>query len=85
MRYTNLTDKLKFSADGERVEKFVRLWYDGKNEGGAQAVAIYESGEMYLETIHVLSKKNGVVRAIDISEHMGYSKPSVSWAVGLLK
>ena len=40
---------------------------------------------MYLETIHVLFKKNGSVRSIDISEHMGYSKPSVSRAVGLLK
>ena len=46
---------------------------------------IHESGEMYLETIHVLLKKNGAVRSIDISEHMGYSKPSVSRAVGLLK
>jgi len=48
-------------------------------------MAIYESGEMYLETIHVLSKKNGAVRSIDISAHMGYSKPSVSRAVGVLK
>ena len=48
-------------------------------------MAIYESGEMYLETIHVLLTKNGAVRSIDISEHMGYSKPSVSRAVGLLK
>ena len=48
-------------------------------------MSIQESGEMYLETIHVLSKKNGQVRAIDISEHMGYSKPSVSRAMGLLK
>ena len=46
---------------------------------------IHESGEMYLETIHVLQKKNGTVRSVDISEHMGYSKPSVSRAVGLLK
>ena len=46
---------------------------------------IQESGEMYLETIHVLQKKNGHVRSIDISEHMGYSKPSVSRAMGLLK
>ena len=46
---------------------------------------IQESGEMYLETIHVLYKKNGHVRSVDISEHMGYSKPSVSRAVGLLK
>ena len=48
-------------------------------------MAIYESGEMYLETIHVLLKKNSAVRSVDISEHMGYSKPSVSRAVGLLK
>ncbi len=46
---------------------------------------LQESGEMYLETILVLSKKQPSVRAIDISEHMGYSKPSVSRAVGLLK
>ena len=46
---------------------------------------LQESGEMYLETIHVLQKKNGSVRSVDISEHMGYSKPSVSRAVGLLK
>ena len=46
---------------------------------------IQESGEMYLETIHVLLKKNGRVRSVDISEYMGYSKPSVSRAVGLLK
>ncbi len=40
---------------------------------------------MYLETILVLSRQNPFVRSIDISEHMGYSKPSVSRAVGLLK
>lgn len=44
-----------------------------------------ESGEMYLETIYVLSKKTGYVRSIDVCEKMGYSKPSVSRAVGLLK
>lgn len=46
---------------------------------------IQESGEMYLETIHVLYKKTGAVRAIDVSEHMGYSKPSVSRAMGILR
>ena len=46
---------------------------------------LQESGEMYLETIHILSQSNPVVRSIDIVEHMGYSKPSVSRAVGLLK
>ena len=48
-------------------------------------MGIHESGEMYLETIHVLLQKNGAVRSIDISEHMGYSKPSISRAVGVLK
>ena len=48
-------------------------------------MGIRESGEMYLETIHVLLEKNSLVRSVDISEHMGYSKPSVSRAVGLLK
>ena len=46
---------------------------------------LQESGEMYLETIYVLSKQMNIVRAIDVVEHMGYSKPSVSRAVGLLK
>ena len=46
---------------------------------------LQESGEMYLETILILSRKNGGVRSIDISEYMGYSKPSVSRAVGLLR
>ena len=46
---------------------------------------IQESGEMYLETIYVLSGSKSSVRAIDVSEHMGFSKPSVSRAVGLLK
>ena len=46
---------------------------------------LLESGEMYIETIHVLSKKGGVVRSVDVSEHMGVSKPSVSRAIGLLK
>ena len=46
---------------------------------------LQESGEMYLETILVLSRKISHVRSIDICEHMGFSKPSVSRAVGLLK
>ena len=48
-------------------------------------MSVHESGEMYLEAILVLSKKNGFVRSIDVSEYMGYSKPSVSRAIGLLK
>ena len=46
---------------------------------------LQESGQMYLETIYVLSKTLSGVHSIDISEHMGYSKPSVSRAVNLLK
>ena len=48
-------------------------------------MALHESAEMYLETIYVLSEKTGAVRSIDVAEYMGYSKPSVSRAVGLLK
>ena len=46
---------------------------------------LQESGQMYLETILVLSRTLPAVRSIDIVEHIGYSKPSVSRAVGLLK
>ena len=46
---------------------------------------LQESGEMYLETIYILSLKRPNVRAIDVGEYMGYSKPSVSRAMGLLK
>ena len=48
-------------------------------------MAIHESAEMYLETIYLLSQHRSHVRAIDVAEHMGYSKPSVSRAMGLLK
>ncbi len=46
---------------------------------------LQESGEMYLETILVLSKKKPTVRSIDVGEYMEFSKPSVSRAIGLLK
>lgn len=46
---------------------------------------LQESGEMYLETILILSNEKGTVRSIDIAEYMGFSKPSVSRAVGLLR
>ena len=46
---------------------------------------LQESGEMYLESIYVLLRRNPHVRAIDVGEYMGYSKPSVSRAMGLLK
>ena len=48
-------------------------------------MTLQESGEMYLETILILSKKNGSVHSIDISREMGVSKPSVSRAVNKLK
>ena len=46
---------------------------------------LQESGEMYLETIYVLTRENPNVRSIDVCDHMGFSKPSVSRAIGLLK
>lgn len=46
---------------------------------------LQESGEMYLETIYMLYKKQGSVRSLDVAEYMGFSKPSVSRAVGILK
>ncbi len=46
---------------------------------------LQESGQMYLETILILRQKKSAVRSIDIAEHMGFSKPSVSRAVGLLR
>lgn len=46
---------------------------------------LQESGEMYLETIYILSKKMAAVRSLDVAEYMGFSKPSVCRAVGLLK
>ena len=48
-------------------------------------MGLHESAEMYLETIYVLTQQKNHVRSIDIAEHMRYSKPSVSRAVGLLK
>ena len=48
-------------------------------------MGVHESGEMYLEAILVLTRKNGYVRSIDVSEYLGYSKPSVSRAMGILR
>lgn len=48
-------------------------------------MSIQESGEMYLETILILTRTKGQVRSIDVAEYMSYSKPSVSRAMGLLK
>ena len=52
---------------------------------GGIPLHIQESGEMYLESIFVLSNQKGSVRSIDVGEYLGYSKPSVSRAMGLLK
>ena len=46
---------------------------------------LQESEEMYLETIYILSQKSSSVRSIDVGDYMGFSKPSVSRAVGILK
>ena len=48
-------------------------------------MSIQESGEMYIETIYVLTQSSDKVRSIDVCERMGYSKPSVSRAIGILK
>ncbi len=48
-------------------------------------MAMQESGEMYLETIYILSQESDSVRAIDVGQYMGFSKPSVSRALGILK
>ena len=46
---------------------------------------IHASGEDYLEAVLILQKKQGMVRSIDLARHMGFSKPSISHAVGVLK
>ncbi|MDD6436385.1 MAG: metal-dependent transcriptional regulator [Clostridiales bacterium] len=48
-------------------------------------MALKESGEMYLETILILSKQKDIVRSVDVAEYMNFSKPSVSRAIGILK
>ena len=48
-------------------------------------MSLHQSGEDYLEAILVLREQNGVVHSIDVAQHLGYSKPSVSRAVSLLK
>ena len=56
-----------------------------KTQKGDTDLHLQESGEMYLESILVLSRTSSEVRAIDVCEYMGYSKPSVSRALGLLR
>jgi len=48
-------------------------------------MSLHESGQMYLEAIYVLSGQRPVVRSIDVGDYLGYSKPSVSRAMGILK
>jgi len=48
-------------------------------------MALYESGENYLETILVLKERNGKVRSVDVATELEFSKPSVSRAIGILK
>ena len=48
-------------------------------------MSVHESGEMYLEAILVLSQKNSFVRSVDVGEYLGYSKPSVFRAMGILR
>ena len=48
-------------------------------------MVLQESGEMYLETIYILAQKSPYARSIDVAEYMGFSKPSVSRGMGLLK
>lgn len=64
-----------------------KIWYIIRKhqQKGSIKVHLQESGEMYLETVYILSQKGGCVRSVDVGEYMGYSKPSVSRAVGILK
>ena len=48
-------------------------------------MTVHESGEMYLEAILVIKQRSGFVRSVDVGEYLGYSKPSVSRAMGILK
>ena len=59
--------------------------YLNKLREEAILLALQESGQMYLETIYILTSKRQDVRSIDVCEYMGYSKPSVSRAIGILK
>ena len=46
---------------------------------------LHASGEAYLEAILMLQKKSGMVRSVDLARHMGFSKPSISHAVGVMR
>ncbi len=59
--------------------------YIKMNKTREASMSLKESGEMYLESIYVLNKEKSPVRSTDVAEYMGFSKPSVSRAVGILK
>lgn len=69
--------------------KYLRYPHNGffekKTSSEMEGIVIQESGENYLETILLLSKKNGVVRSVDIANELDYTKPSISRAMGILK
>lgn len=70
------------------LEKAEKLWYSYYNNERSErgsTVNLQESGEMYLESILILLKQRKDVRSVDVGEYMGFSKPSVSRAVGLLR
>lgn len=52
---------------------------------GVTHMKLQESGENYLETILILEKRNGIARSVDVATELGFSKPSVSRAVSILK
>lgn len=70
--------KLEFVCTCVIINKILVLFMEVR-------MAIHESGQMYLETIYILSQKHSYVRAIDVGEQMGFSKPSVSRAMSILK
>jgi Mn-dependent DtxR family transcriptional regulator len=69
------------------LENSLIIWYGFLQETLRRRffMRIQESGEMYLETILILSREKQYVRSIDVCEYMGYSKPSISRAVSLLR
>ena len=75
----SLKGDLIFSKNSDIIYKVKEFPYRGNQ------MNLQESGQMYLESILILTKKNPNVRSIDVCEYMGFSKPSVSRAVGLLK
>ena len=60
-------------------------WGGCRGKRCSLSMNVHESGEMYLDAILVLSRQSGYVRSIDVGEYLGYSKPSVSRAMGLLR